>query len=273
MFPSRDLHARVLQRQGARRRRGAAADPRRGQGARRGRAIAAGEPVAALPPCLGAFSWQPARRARWPCAARTCAPRARPRPRRLPADRRGPADHLPGAGQLRPLGAARRAPARLPILQHRARAQDRRGPQEGAGDARPPAADVDSVNRSCSPSPRFLVTPRTSYASRPPAEFRPIKRTRWHVLWERQGTRKPREILAEGEAPGRCWIADRGRPAAGPQPGRGVRASSAGGRPVGRGAGRGPAPSWPAAAARGRCRWAQGSGTSRCATSATFPCA
>jgi hypothetical protein len=76
-------------------------------------------------------------------------------------------------------------------------------PKKRTGEAHPPAADVDSVPPwFLAVSARYLVTPRTAYASRPPAEFRPIKRTRWHVLWERREPLKPREILAEGEAPG-----------------------------------------------------------------------
>jgi hypothetical protein len=77
-------------------------------------------------------------------------------------------------------------------------------PKKRTGEAHPPAADVDSVAPwFLAVSARYLVTPRTAYASRPPAEFRPIKRTRWHVLWERREPLKPREILAEGEAPGK----------------------------------------------------------------------
>ena len=76
-------------------------------------------------------------------------------------------------------------------------------PEKYAGDARPPAADVDSVDRGLLDAARYLVTPRTAYASRPPDSFRPIERTRWHVLWERRTPPLPREILAEGEAPGK----------------------------------------------------------------------
>lgn len=76
-------------------------------------------------------------------------------------------------------------------------------PEKYAGDARPPAADVDSVDPGLLDAARYLVTPRTAYASRPPAAFRPIKRTRWHVLWERRSPPLSREILTEGEAPGK----------------------------------------------------------------------
>jgi hypothetical protein len=76
-------------------------------------------------------------------------------------------------------------------------------PEKYAGDARQPAVDIDSVPRQFLAAARYMVAPRTAYASRPPAEFRPIKRTRWHVLWERRRALQPREILAEGEAPGK----------------------------------------------------------------------
>jgi hypothetical protein len=76
-------------------------------------------------------------------------------------------------------------------------------PKKYAGDARPPAPDMDSVPSQFLAAARYVVAPRTAYASRPPAEFRPIMRTRWHVLWERRGALQPRAILAEGEAPGK----------------------------------------------------------------------
>jgi hypothetical protein len=76
-------------------------------------------------------------------------------------------------------------------------------PAKHAGDAEPPAADVDSVDGLLLAGARYLVAPRTAYASVPPPNFVPIKRTRWHVLWERRGPLRPREILAEGEAPGK----------------------------------------------------------------------
>jgi hypothetical protein len=76
-------------------------------------------------------------------------------------------------------------------------------PKKYAGDTKPPAADMDSVPSQFLSAARYVVAPRTAYASRPPAEFRPIRRTRWHVLWERRGALRPRAILAEGEAPGK----------------------------------------------------------------------
>jgi hypothetical protein len=76
-------------------------------------------------------------------------------------------------------------------------------PEKYAGDARPPAVDIDSVPFQFLVGARYVVAPRTAYASRPPSEFHPIRRTRWHVLWERRGALQPREILAEGESPGK----------------------------------------------------------------------
>jgi hypothetical protein len=76
-------------------------------------------------------------------------------------------------------------------------------PNKVAGDSGQPATDVDSVEPLLLAFARFLITPRTPYASRPPPNYRPIKWTRWHVLWERRGPTQPRRILAEGEAPGR----------------------------------------------------------------------
>jgi hypothetical protein len=76
-------------------------------------------------------------------------------------------------------------------------------PLKYAGDAKPPAADFDSVDPFLLGGARYVVAPRTAYASVAPANFIPIKRTRWHVLWERRGPLPPREILAEGEAPGK----------------------------------------------------------------------
>ena len=76
-------------------------------------------------------------------------------------------------------------------------------PKKDAGDAQLPAVDFDSVPHQFLAAARYVVAPRTAYASRPPAEFRPIKQTRWHVLWERREALQPREILGEGETPGK----------------------------------------------------------------------
>jgi hypothetical protein len=71
-----------------------------------------------------------------------------------------------------------------------------------AGDADPPAVDVDSIDYRALNDFRYLVTPSTRYASVPPANFTPIRRTPWHILWKRRGRTPQRSILDEGEAPG-----------------------------------------------------------------------
>jgi hypothetical protein len=71
-----------------------------------------------------------------------------------------------------------------------------------AGDQVPPAVDVDSIDPGRLERFDHLITSRTAYASRPPASFRPVRRTAWHVLWERRGTSGQRTTLPEGEAPG-----------------------------------------------------------------------
>jgi hypothetical protein len=76
-------------------------------------------------------------------------------------------------------------------------------PEKYAGDAKPPAVDFDSVDAWLLSGARYVVAPRTAYASVPPSTFVPIKRTRWHVLWERRGPLPSRKILDEGEAPGK----------------------------------------------------------------------
>jgi hypothetical protein len=76
-------------------------------------------------------------------------------------------------------------------------------PAKSAGDALEAAVDADSVDPSLLASVRYLIAPRTPYASVPPTNFRLVRRTRWHELWERRGPARPRRILAEGEAPGR----------------------------------------------------------------------
>ena len=64
------------------------------------------------------------------------------------------------------------------------------------------AVDVDSVDPSALNTFRYLVSPRTAYASQPPANFKPIRKSRWYVLWERRG---PRLALhpRRGRGPGR----------------------------------------------------------------------
>ncbi len=77
-------------------------------------------------------------------------------------------------------------------------------------DAPKPAVDSDSVDPLVLASARFLILPRTAYASVPPAGFDLIRLTRWHELWERTAGYRPRQTLGEGEAPGR--VLDCGTP-------------------------------------------------------------
>jgi hypothetical protein len=76
-------------------------------------------------------------------------------------------------------------------------------PAKSATDAPLPAADADSVDPFLLAFASYLITPRTPYASRPPANYRPVRRTRWHVLWQRRGPTEPRRVLNEGDAPGK----------------------------------------------------------------------
>jgi hypothetical protein len=75
--------------------------------------------------------------------------------------------------------------------------------KRAAPDSNFPAVDADSVAPSFLDGFRYLIAPRTAYASQIPANFRAIERTRWHVLWERHGATPARRTLAEGEAPGK----------------------------------------------------------------------
>jgi hypothetical protein len=70
-------------------------------------------------------------------------------------------------------------------------------------DALKPAVDSDSVDPSLLASVRYLIVSRTAYASVLPSGFVLVRRTPWHELWQRRGAYRPRQTLAEGEAPGR----------------------------------------------------------------------
>jgi hypothetical protein len=78
-------------------------------------------------------------------------------------------------------------------------------PDKAETDADHPAVDVDPPTLDMF---RYFVMPRTAYASRMPGNFRPVARTRWHVLWERTSPTLPRAILDEGEAPGKVLDCD-----------------------------------------------------------------
>jgi hypothetical protein len=75
-------------------------------------------------------------------------------------------------------------------------------------DAYLPAVDVDSLDPPALDQFRYFVMPRTAYASEMPGNFRPVARTRWHVLWERTSPTLPRLILNEGEGPGKVLDCD-----------------------------------------------------------------
>lgn len=62
--------------------------------------------------------------------------------------------------------------------------------------------DFDSVAAAELDRFRYVVTPRTPYASTPPSSFALARRTRWYLLWRRTGRTLPRSILAEDGAPG-----------------------------------------------------------------------
>ena len=106
---------------------------------------------------------------------------------------------------------------RLPIQQHRARARHPRGPEEARG-RRAPARrgrglgrQVVRPRRRATSSRRVPPTPRVT-----PAEFRPIKRTRWHVLWERRDPLRPRADPRRGRGARKgSGLPNRGRPATG----------------------------------------------------------
>jgi hypothetical protein len=62
--------------------------------------------------------------------------------------------------------------------------------------------DFDSVQPSSLDAFRYVITTRTSFASEPPANWRPLRRTRSFVLWQREGRTLPRRVLAEVGGPG-----------------------------------------------------------------------
>jgi hypothetical protein len=64
-------------------------------------------------------------------------------------------------------------------------------------------SDFDSPPDSALAATQFVVTPRTQYASRPPASFRLVRAGRRYLLFERTGPVTPRGVVGEGAAPGR----------------------------------------------------------------------
>jgi hypothetical protein len=62
--------------------------------------------------------------------------------------------------------------------------------------------DFDSVEPKTLDLVRYVITPRSTYASSPPANFHAVRRTRSYVLWKRSGATAPREVTPELGAPG-----------------------------------------------------------------------
>ena len=70
-----------------------------------------------------------------------------------------------------------------------------------------PAVDVDSLDPGALDSFRYLVAPRTAYASVPPPNLRTVRRSRWHVLWERRGKTSLVGSWPRARVQVRCWTA------------------------------------------------------------------
>ena len=62
--------------------------------------------------------------------------------------------------------------------------------------------DIDSLPPESLDRFRYVVAPRTAYLSDFPANFTPVRRTRWHVLWRRDGATPARDAIDENSAPG-----------------------------------------------------------------------
>jgi hypothetical protein len=62
--------------------------------------------------------------------------------------------------------------------------------------------DFDDGDQAALDRFRFVVAPRTPYASAAPANWRRVRVTRSYVLWERHGATPPRSVLPESGAPG-----------------------------------------------------------------------
>ena len=126
---------------------------------------------------------------------------------------------LRGSGNVRGFQRVQLSPCRPP----------ERPAREGRVFA-PAAVDLDSVDPSTLDSFRYLISPRTAFASQPPANFKVIRKSRWYVLWERRGPTSSRFILTRARARARRWSARVGSHA--PPADRGsVRPPEAGGGP------------------------------------------
>jgi hypothetical protein len=83
-------------------------------------------------------------------------------------------------------------------LARRLREQGTKAPRHGQVDL----VDVDSIPAAALDRFTYIVAPRTAYGSTLPDNFRPVRRTRWYVLWKRHGRTAPRVTLDENSAPG-----------------------------------------------------------------------
>jgi hypothetical protein len=64
------------------------------------------------------------------------------------------------------------------------------------------AIDFDLLHAKALDEYGWIITTRDAAASEPPPQLRPVKTTRFFVLWRRTGEVRERSILAEGEWPG-----------------------------------------------------------------------
>ena len=71
-------------------------------------------------------------------------------------------------------------------------------------------SDFDSPPDQALSQMRYVVAPRTQYASRPPDSFRLVRAGRRYLLFRRVGSVSPRGVVGEGSAPGRL-VRCRGR--------------------------------------------------------------
>ena len=70
------------------------------------------------------------------------------------------------------------------------------------------AIDIDSLAATDLNGFNWIVTPRDAAASAPPPQLRPVKKTRFFVLWRRVGKIREHSILDEGEWPGAVFRCD-----------------------------------------------------------------
>ena len=264
-----------------------AADCSRWSRSRRSRSVASNEPLARRSRALAAAalrltSWWPAPPAPWSCAGPTCGPRSAattsPRSARSSTASR---PSTSGATTSPPGSCAAPACAGFQIYDSTGLALgiDDRSPKKRAGDATP----ARRGRRLGRPGGSALAAPATSSRRGPPtprvapAEFRPDQA--YAAGTSSGSSRGPAEAARRSSPrarrPGRSWTAE---PRRGRRLARDGRASPTcvRRRCVGR------ARDWRGGGAHGderrltlrrSCGSAQGSGTSRCATSATCPCA